>query len=116
MLPDMNTSIDRWQKQIGRIKQELLELGEMRPGALSKQFNVCGKKGCRCKDQQNPKKHGPYYQVSYTHLGKSSTEFVRKEVLQEVRMQLANYAKFKRLTQDWVKLSLQIAAARRKSR
>jgi hypothetical protein len=112
----MSTNIDRWQNKIEQIKQELLQLGEMRPGALSKQFNVCGKQGCRCKDKQNPKKHGPYYQVSYTHLGKSTTEFVKKEMLQDVKKQLANYAKFKRLTQDWIKLSLQVATARRKAR
>jgi hypothetical protein len=112
----MTTNLDKWQDRICRIKQELFDLGEMRPGALSKQFNVCGKPGCRCKDRESPKKHGPYYQISYTHQGKSTSEFVKREMVADARKQLANYARFKKLTQEWVKLSLQIAMARRKAK
>ena len=112
----MTTRLGKLQERIQGIKRGLLELGEMRPGALSKQYNVCGKPGCRCKDKQNPKRHGPYYQISYTHLGKSTSEFVKKERVPEARMQLANYAKFRRLTQQWVALSLRIARARRMER
>ena len=111
----MTTHLDRWQERIVLIKQELLGLGEMRPGALSKQYNVCGKPGCRCKDPREPRKHGPYYQISYTHLGKSTSEFVRRDLVAEARRQLANYARFRRLTQEWVVLSLRIARARRRA-
>jgi hypothetical protein len=105
--------VKRWQQHIEQIKQELLSLGDMRPGALSQQYNVCGKPGCRCKDPKNPKRHGPYYQLSYTHLGKSTTEFIKRERLAEVELQLANYARFKQLTEQWVDLSLRIAKSRR---
>ena len=91
-------------------------MGEMRPGALSKQYNVCGKQGCRCKDPRDPQKHGPYYQISYTHLGKSTSEFVKREVVAEARRRLTNYAKFRRLTQEWVALSLRIARAHRRAK
>ena len=47
----------------------------MHPGSLREQYNVCGKAGCRCKDPKKPQKHGPYYQLSYTWRGKSSTPF-----------------------------------------
>jgi hypothetical protein len=111
----MTTSVKRWQQHIEQIKQELLSpgFGDMRPGALSQQYNVCGKPGCRCKDPNNPKRHGPYYQLSYTHLGKSTTEFIKRERLAEVEQQLANYARFKQLTEQWVDLSLRIAKSRR---
>lgn len=85
----------------------------MRPGALSEQYNVCGKPGCRCKDPRHPKKHGPYYQLSYTHLGKSTTEFVKRDMVEEVRRQLANYTRFKQLTEQWVELSVRIAKRNR---
>ena len=91
-----------------------MELGDMRPGALSEQYNVCGKAGCRCKDPNNPQKHGPYYQLSYTHMGKSTTEFVKKPMVSEVRKQLQNYGKFRKLTEEWVALSLKIAKAKKK--
>lgn len=85
----------------------------MRPGALSEQYNVCGKAGCRCKDKKEPKKHGPYYQLSYTHMGKSTTEFVRRPHLEDVREQLHNYARFRALIDEWVALSVKIARAKR---
>ena len=109
----MATHLQRWQQQIDQIKQELHALGDMRPGALSEQYNVCGKPNCRCKDPRKPQKHGPYYQLSYTHRGKSTTEFVKREMLQEVQLQLANYARFKALTEQWVQLSLRIAKLKR---
>jgi hypothetical protein len=100
--------IQRWQERIRKIKEELLNLGDMRPGALSEQYNVCGNPTCRCKDPKNPQKHGPYYQLSYTHQGKSTTEFVKKTDVSNVRSQIRNYRKFKKLTDDWVDLSVKI--------
>jgi hypothetical protein len=109
----MTSLIDRWQARIQLIKQKLLDLGPMRPGALSEQYNVCGKPNCKCKDPRRPQKHGPYYQLSYTHQGKSTTEFVKRDMLDEVRQQLANYATFRKLTDEWVELSVRIAKRRK---
>jgi len=109
----MTTQLRRWQARVRRIKEELLDLGEMRPGTLSEQYNVCGKATCRCKDPRNPRKHGPYYQISYSHGGRSTTEFVKRERVAEVRRQLGNYARFKKLTAEWVSLSLRMANLRR---
>lgn len=86
----------------------------MRPGSLSEQYNVCGNPTCRCKDTNNPRKHGPYYQLSFTHKGKSTTEFVKREAVTEVRRQLKNYQRFKKLVDKWVELSVDIAKAQRK--
>ena len=105
--------IHRWQERIRRIKEDLLDLGDMRPGALSEQYNVCGNPNCRCKDSKNPKKHGPYYQLSYTHKGKSTTEFVTKDRVSEVRQQIRNYRSFKKLIEEWVDLSIKIAKLRK---
>ena len=59
--------------------QELLASGPMLPGSISKQWNVCGNPNCRCKDKDNPKKHGPYYQLSFTIGGKSSSMFLNRD-------------------------------------
>ena len=106
--------IEQSQARIGEIKQELGELGDMRPGSVSEQYNVCGNPTCRCKDPEDPKKHGPYYQLSYSHKGKSTTEFVKKEAISEVRKQLENYRTFKMLNKEWIDLSVQIAKLRKK--
>jgi len=111
---DIN-KLKRIEKQIQEIKQELMKLGELRPGSLSKQYNVCGKAGCRCKDPENPKKHGPYYQISYVRKGKSSSAFVRRESLSDVKTQLANYKRLKELVDRWIDLGLEHSKIKLKS-
>lgn len=95
------------QDRIKQIKRELAALGDMRPGTLSKQYNVCGKKTCRCKDPVNPRKHGPYFQLSYTHGRKSTSQFIKEKFVWEITQQTANYKRFKALTEEWVSLSIQ---------
>src|SRR5437867_11652393 len=83
------------QREIERIKKELAELGDLRPGSLSKQYNVCGKPACRCKASP-PVKHGPYYQVSYTRKGRRSSMFDRGGQVTRVRQRLKNYTELRR--------------------
>jgi hypothetical protein len=99
------------QRQIEKIKGELAALGDLRPGSLSTQYNVCGSPGCKCKADP-PVKHGPYYQVSYTRKGKSSTKFVKKEDLPEVRKQLKNYEHMKLLMEKWIDLAMELSILR----
>ena len=113
MLSDMkaktNASWQKLQQRINQLKAQLGEIGPMRPGSLSRQYNVCGKPGCRCKDSKNPRRHGPYYQLNYVYGGKKTSEFVRPQNLKVVRNQLVNYKRFRRLTDQWVGSALQLA-------
>jgi hypothetical protein len=99
----------KMEKRIAQIKAELALIGDMRPGSLNQQRTVCGRPNCRCMDPKNPKKHGPYYQLSYIHKGKSTSQFIQKEFVSTVRAQLNNYKTFKALTAEWVDLTLAIA-------
>ena len=99
------------QRQIEKVKRDLAALGDLHPGSLSTQYNVCGSPGCRCKADP-PVKHGPYYQVSYTRKGKSSTKFVKKEDLATVRKQLKNYERMKLLMQKWIDLAMELSMLR----
>lgn len=96
------------EKQIERVKNQLLKLGDMHPGSLSKQFNICGTPGCRCKDPVNPKKHGPYYQLSFVHQGKSSSRFIQPQDVPEIKRHVANYKKFKALVESWKTLAAEL--------
>ena len=104
--------IKKLENRIDVVKQELMKIGEMRPGSLSKQYSACQKPGCRCVAPDNPKKHGPFYQLSYSHRGKSTTQFVRPQFVTEVRSQIAAYKKFRSLSDKWVALSLELAKAK----
>ena len=96
------------EKQITTIKGELAELGDLRPGSLSEQYNVCGTPNCQCKADP-PRKHGPYYQLSYTRKGKSTTRFVRPRDLATVKQQMKNYKRLRALTDRWVDLAIELA-------
>jgi len=104
-----NPSIQPIERQIQQIKAQLATLGDMRPGSLSQQYNVCGKPGCRCKDPEHPKRHGPYYQLSWVHQGKSTTQFIRRPWVPQVKAQLATFKRFRKLTQQWIALALALA-------
>jgi hypothetical protein len=101
--------VEKLEARIERVKAQLLKVGLMRPGSLSKQYSACQKPGCKCVAPVNPQKHGPYYQLSYVHRGKSTTQFVRPQFVPEVRRQLAAYKKFKALTERWLALSLELS-------
>ena len=99
------------EARIDVLKQDLLTLGELRPGTLSEQYNVCGKAGCACKADP-PRKHGPYYQVSFTWQGRSHTQFVRQENVATTRQQLRNYERLRAVVEAWVAAGLELAALR----
>ena len=86
------------ERRIETIKAAINNLKPMLPGSISQQFNVCGTPGCKCKDPKKPKKHGPYYQLSFSVKGKSSSFFIKKEMLAEARRRVKRFHEFKRLT------------------
>lgn len=104
----MNRRQPSLEAQIEKLKQAIVRLGDLRPGKLSQQYNVCGKADCRCKADP-PQKHGPYYQLSFTRNGKSSTQFVRKEDLAVVRHQLRNYQRLRELVDRWITLGMELS-------
>ena len=90
------------EKKVVQIRDKLEKLGPMLPGSISEQRNVCGTPGCRCKDPDRPKKHGPYYQLSFTVGGRSSTMFIKREQLPEARRRIKRYQQFKVLSTELV--------------
>jgi len=111
MTQDMNlTEIER---RIEALQHRLTQLGPMHPGSLGEQYNVCGKAGCRCKDPRKPQKHGPYYQLSYTWRGRSTTRFVRPERVEGMQRKVTNYKRFRELVNEWVDLEVEREKAER---
>ena len=88
------------KKRVKKLKEQLYELEPFLPGSVSTQWNVCGNPKCRCKDPKKPKKHGPYYQLSFTAGGKSSSMFIKKENLKKISCCLKRYKQFKRLNNE----------------
>lgn len=96
----MSTAEKRIIARIERIKMQLNELGPMRPGSISRQY-------------RKPKeKQQPFFQISYTHKMKSRSEYLKPENLAAVRKETANFKRFKKLTEQWVDLALELSRIR----
>ena len=105
--------LSRVQRRLAQLQRQLLALGPLHPGSISEQYNVCGQPGCRCKDPHQPQKHGPYYQLSFTWRGKSSTRFLRPEQVEPMRQKVANYKRLRELMNEWVSLGVELERAER---
>ena len=103
----MTEQLHALEAKIDEIKNELIALGDLRPGSLSKQYNICGNPNCRCK-RDSTYRHGPYCQLSYTRKGKSRTEYIKKTNIDIVKDQIKNYTKLHKLINCWIDLSMQI--------
>lgn len=103
----MATNVRTLERRIERIKQKLDALGDLRPGHLSEQYNVCGNPRCRCKADP-PKKHGPYFQLGWTRKGKSTTRFIRKPNVSNTEKQLRNHAQLLSLVDQWIDTAIEI--------
>ena len=108
ILFSMKTRMQSLERQIDKVKRDLMQLDGLRMGSLSEQYNVCGTPGCRCKASP-PEKHGPYHQLSYTRKGKSTTRFIRKPNLTTIKRQLRNYARLKSLVDQWIDLAIELS-------
>jgi len=90
----MQKKLAQIELKIAGIKEELLKIGEMRPGSLTYQY-------------QKPKeKKGGFYQISYTYQMKSRTEYVRPEFVEDLKNQVAAFKRFKKLVQLWIDLAI----------
>lgn len=98
----MSTELEKMERRIRALQARMAALGAMRPGTLSVQY-------------RNPaEKKTPFNQLSYTHKGKSRSEYVRPESLAAVRKEVETYRKFRRLIEDVTDLSLEASRLRHK--
>lgn len=104
----MWNTIQSLEHQIESIKRQILAIGDLRRGSLSRQYSVCGKPTCRCAASP-PQKHGPYYQLSFWRKGKSSSRFVRPQEVASIRRHVNNHARLRALVDRWVDLATELS-------
>ena len=98
----MSTQLERIEERIRKIREELLALGPIRPGSITRQYRL------------PREKKRPFYQISYTHRMRSRSEYIRPENLAALRRETANFKRFKKLVDRWVTLSLAASQLRAK--
>ena len=98
----MSTELERTEKRMQNLIAGMAKFGAMRPGTLTVQY-------------RNPaEKKTPFHQLSYTHKGRSRSEYVRPESLATVRKEVETYKKFKALLEVVTELSLEASKLRHK--
>lgn len=83
------------EREIEKIKSQLEEFQVMRPGSLTTQY------------KNREKQSGAFYQLSYTHHMKSKTEYIRAEFVKQVRRQIRDYKRFRKLVDQWIALGIE---------
>jgi hypothetical protein len=69
----------------------------MRPRSISRQY-------------RNPhERKTPFCQISYTHQMKSRTKYLRQENLTAVRVDVANFKRFRKLVDQWADTALKLS-------
>ncbi len=91
-------SRSEFEQKIESVKRALVDVGRMHPGSLSLQSRERG---------------GEYHQLSYSFAGKGHTLYVREGDVCSVREEVANYRKFRELTNKWIELEIAFAKCRR---
>ena len=98
------TPLGKKEEKIRSLVASLAKLGAMRPGTLTVQYRNPGERKT------------PFHQISYTHKGRSRSEYVRPENLPTVRKEIQTYKTFRRLVAEIIALSLQASRLRHKRR
>lgn len=97
-------SLKNIEKRIQSLTRRLAEVGDMRPGTLSIQY----------RDPEQKKR--PFNQISYTHKGKSRSEYVRAQNLETVRREIAAYKTFRTIVDEIIDLSIKASRIRSSTR
>ena len=92
--------LTRIEKAIKEIKKRLFDIGDIRPGSLSKQM------------RRSKEKYGAYWHLSYTHKGKGHTEYIREESVSQLKQEVKNYKRYRTLFERLVTLSIEMSKIR----
>lgn len=91
-----------------RLKQEMMQIEEMRQGSLSESYRKCGKCTCHCAREGDPG-HGPFYVLTRKD---DSQKTVGKAIpvrfVEIAKDQIKEYHHFRELSKALLKISEQI--------
>ena len=95
-----------------QLYEQLIRIGDFRPGTISARYRKCGRGNCACA-QPGHAGHGPQYLWNTTQRGQSRAQNLHLgPELQQVEREVANYRRFGRLCSELVKVNEQICRLR----
>lgn len=108
----MGKPIEQFEQHRRDLHQQMVAVGDFRPGMISVNYRKCGKKNCACYQKDHPG-HGPQYLWNTTQNGKSRAQNLRLgPELEKARREIENYKKFHRLCQETIEVNEKICLLR----
>ena len=98
-----HSTLERLEEAIQGLKREIGNLGALRPGSLSQQ----------ARKTKTP--YGAYWHLSYTHRGKGHTQYIREAFVPQVKAEVANFKRFRKLIDRLITLSIERSQHRMKT-
>lgn len=92
-----SAKVEKMQTKIDALRREIAAGGAMRPGTLTVQYR-----------DPMAKRH-PFNQLSYTHRSQSRSNYIRPEHVNAIRMEVAEYKRFRKMVDILVDLSIQVS-------
>jgi hypothetical protein len=92
--------------------RQISELGDFQPGSISSPTRKCGKPTCHCAQSNDPG-HGPHFQLTQKIDGRTVTQSLPSPAaVRKVQNEIAEYHKFRNLTDDLVDVNRSICHQR----
>ena len=101
-------TLERLESKRERLKNELFQVGDMRPGSLVGRFRKCGKASCRCA-QPASEAHGPSWSLTRAVEGKTVTKVIPPgSAVEQTKAQIAEHRRFRKLVRELIELNVRI--------
>lgn len=113
-MPNPALRVPELIKQRHQLNDQLLHLGDFRPGSLVKNYRRCGKPTCHCA-KEGDIGHGPHWLLTRGVAGKTVTRIIPPAAVEETQRQIAEYHRFRELVRQLVEIHDQLCEARLRS-
>ena len=80
--------LQAYRREYKRVAARLLKVGFLFKGSITRRRLPCGNPKCRCRDLK--RRHGPYYQISWKHRGKTVSRILPAKIVPIYREWIAN--------------------------
>jgi hypothetical protein len=108
----MSDTIADLERQKAEILRQICALGDFRTGSITSVRGRCGKPTCHCYRPNDPG-HGPHYRLTRKVNGKTVSEsFPTTAALRKAQREVAEFHKFRKLSQDLIEVSERLCRLR----
>jgi hypothetical protein len=105
-------SLPELEKRRADVLNQIVQLGDFRPGSITSTQGRCGNPNCHCHKPGEPG-HGPNLRLTYKLDGKTVTEsFATPAAQRKAEREVAAFRRYQELSRAFVDVNAQICQAR----